>query len=64
MVITHDITFPDEATAARFVWRVHKNLQDVATLRSGRAVRILDASARHAARIAELARESSGTFAP
>lgn len=63
MLVTHDLIFPDEHTAARFVWRLHKNLGDIATLRDGTHVRILDASPRgHAARIAELTRESSGSY--
>jgi hypothetical protein len=65
VLVVHDLLFADEQTAARFTFRLHKNLpEDVSSFRDGRHVRIFDASERgHAARIAELTRESSGTYA-
>lgn len=62
-MVTHSFTFPDAHSAARFVFRLHKNLSDIATFRDGVHVRVFDASDRgHAYRIGELARESSGTY--
>jgi hypothetical protein len=61
-VSTYLASFDDEHKAKNFVVRLHLQLDDIATLRDGVDVIILDASVRgHRDRIMRLSRESLAT---
>jgi hypothetical protein len=59
---TYLVSFVDAGRAKVFVLRLHINLSDIATLRDGVDVIVLDASERgHRERIMQLARESNAS---